>query len=562
MGFTSIFELEDMAYSAADKAGIFTADMEKLDEFINSRAEGTAGEAIAEYEAVYLESDGKFDLAMADGTQQPCLGLAIEAAVLDDTFRYQRTGPMINAGWAWGTIGAKVYLDAGTPGDLTDSIPASNAQIIGIVLSATSIYITISMTGTIQFASDAETIAGTISDKANTPESLKAKLGTQTDHGVLIGSGTTGAITALGVATNGQLLIGSTGADPALQAISAGEAITITNGAGSITIACEDATDANKGVAELATNAECVTGTDTVRTVTPDGLTARLEAPGAIGGTTPAAATFTGIDLTGLTDSYVPYVGVGALADSPIRTDGTYVGIGIAPQAGILLYLRGQTAGTTVKTIIDNGEEFNAASHANLHITTNSATGGDPYISYSNRVLNWSAGIDNSDGDKYQICENLTLGTNPRISITPSTGYVGFGTASPDRKIHGEHASALTNTVQQVARLTHITSDTPANGIGVGLEFEQETTVGNNEIIATIEAICTDVTAASEEGALSLKIMVAGAAATEALRVDSNVAATETRLLIYDVDNATVERVSVGAAGSGGGAFKLLRIPN
>ena len=36
---------------------------------------------------------------------------------------------------------------------------------------------------------------------------------TLTDHGILLGSGTA-AITPLGVATNGQLPIGSTGADP------------------------------------------------------------------------------------------------------------------------------------------------------------------------------------------------------------------------------------------------------------------------------------------------------------------------------------------------------------
>jgi len=38
--------------------------------------------------------------------------------------------------------------------------------------------------------------------------------------------------------------------------------------------------------------------------------------------------------------------------------------------------------------------------------------------------------------------------------------------------------------------------------------------------------------------------------------------ATETALWVYDFDNATVERVTVGAADSGGSGFKLLRIPN
>ena len=49
---------------------------------------------------------------------------------------------------------------------------------------------------------------------------------------------------------------------------------------------------------ELATNAETVTGTDTDRAVTPDGLTDKMAAPGEIGGTTPAAGTFTDVTVS------------------------------------------------------------------------------------------------------------------------------------------------------------------------------------------------------------------------------------------------------------------------
>ena len=59
---------------------------------------------------------------------------------------------------------------------------------------------------------------------------------TLTDGGVLLGSGT-GAITALGQASNGQLIIGSTGGDPVLSTLTQGSGVTITNSAGGITIA-------------------------------------------------------------------------------------------------------------------------------------------------------------------------------------------------------------------------------------------------------------------------------------------------------------------------------------
>jgi hypothetical protein len=46
------------------------------------------------------------------------------------------------------------------------------------------------------------------------------------------------------------------------------------------------------------------------------------------------------------------------------------------------------------------------------------------------------------------------------------------------------------------------------------------------------------------------------------IQIDNDVTAGNIRLLIYDVDNGKVERVSVGSADSGGAGFKVLRIPN
>ena len=54
-----------------------------------------------------------------------------------------------------------------------------------------------------------------------------------TDHSVLVGSGTS-AVTALTVGTNGQVLVGSTGADPVFANITAGTAMTVTEGTGTL----------------------------------------------------------------------------------------------------------------------------------------------------------------------------------------------------------------------------------------------------------------------------------------------------------------------------------------
>ena len=88
------------------------------------------------------------------------------------------------------------------------------------------------------------------------------------------------------------------------------------------------------GKLELATDAEAVTGSDTARAVTPANLTARLAAPGAIGGTTPAAGTFTTI---------TPNTGITLVENAPIAldpagsADGKYSGITIAGTAGAAL---------------------------------------------------------------------------------------------------------------------------------------------------------------------------------------------------------------------------------
>jgi hypothetical protein len=72
-----------------------------------------------------------------------------------------------------------------------------------------------------------------------------------TDHSLLLGGGVGGGINSLGAAIDGQIPIGSTGADPVLGTITGGTGIDVTNGAGSITV------DAD---ATLATSYACDAG--------------------------------------------------------------------------------------------------------------------------------------------------------------------------------------------------------------------------------------------------------------------------------------------------------------
>lgn len=62
-----------------------------------------------------------------------------------------------------------------------------------------------------------------------------------TFHSLLVGN-SSGSLANLGVATNGQLPIGSTGADPVLATLTAGTGVSIANGVGSITISSSGTT--------------------------------------------------------------------------------------------------------------------------------------------------------------------------------------------------------------------------------------------------------------------------------------------------------------------------------
>ena len=88
-------------------------------------------------------------------------------------------------------------------------------------------------------------------------------------------------------------------------------------------------------------------------------------------------------------------------------------------------------------------------------------------------------------------------------------------------KNDAEIVSALTNSVQNVFDVKHTTTGTPANGIGAGLTFTQETSAGNNETGMIFQALTTDVTGGSEDFSFILKLMKAGAAASTALSVTS-----------------------------------------
>lgn len=122
---------------------------------------------------------------------------------------------------------------------------------------------------------------------------------TLTNHGVFVGAGTA-AITQLSVGTNGQVLIGSTAADPVFANLtSSGSTITFTTGAGTLNletaskVAVSFAT--GSGTATPASGVITIAGTTNQITTTGSGSTVTIAVPSSpsFGGTTTVATGLT-----------------------------------------------------------------------------------------------------------------------------------------------------------------------------------------------------------------------------------------------------------------------------
>ena len=102
------------------------------------------------------------------------------------------------------------------------------------------------------------------------------------------------------------------------------------------------ATTSTSGIVELSTDAEAVTGTSDAVVVTPDNLTARMKAPGEIGGTTAAAGNFTNVALTSInTDISSTEVGYLNGVTSAIQTQFGNEAKATLTTAGDVLYASG-----------------------------------------------------------------------------------------------------------------------------------------------------------------------------------------------------------------------------
>lgn len=396
--------------------------------------------------------------------------------------------------------------------------------------------------GAIEIATNAETLTGTSTTLAVTPDDLNYKLGSQTAYGVLVGAGTAAAVVATTAGTNGQVLIAGTTANPAFASIThTGGTLTSTPGAstlnidvaqatesqiggGRIATAAEtvaglldtvfitpakaallpvgvDATEVNKGVARVATQAETLAYTIDTDMVTPLKLGQAFAAPPAIGTATPAAGTF-----TSLTDSGVTSLQGGEVN---IATDSAANAVNIG-------------LGATARAIAIGSS---AAAHT---ITIGNTTGA--------ASLNLACGTGNFALDG-AATSNYTVGTSAvggtiTIGGTAQTGTITLGSSSGANAVAiGAGAGATTVNVANGIGGNTISIGTGANGAAQTINLATGASAANSNVnILTGNGTAGTQTLSALTGTRAGVCNIGTGAAAHVVTIGSTTAAAATTL--------------------------------
>lgn len=162
---------------------------------------------------------------------------------------------------------------------------------------------------------------------------------------ISLGSGTTGAVVSLTGDSGGAIV-------PVAGNITvvgdSADGLSVVGTAGTLTVNAVASDTTHRGTMATSTNAVSVTGTDATVAVTPASLTARLAAPGAIGGTTPGAGTFTTLTAVGTTS-----INASGAAVTTIGTGGTGA-VNIGNAIGNTAVTGSLTASTTLTATAGN----------------------------------------------------------------------------------------------------------------------------------------------------------------------------------------------------------------
>lgn len=131
--------------------------------------------------------------------------------------------------------------------------------------------------------------------------------------------------------------------------------------------------------------------------------------------------------------------------------------------------------------------------------------------------------VDTTDASFIRFRESsTTIGAGFNCPINSPILTINASNDGLNGTVVAMRTSSSTSTVEKVFIVNRQSSGTPAAGIGASIEMAVETASGNTETGVILEAVTTDVTAASEDFDFVVKTMTNGAAASEKLRVTAS----------------------------------------
>jgi hypothetical protein len=136
MAFTPHNNLETVDTGTQNWDSSINDNFEHLEKGITIKA--TAGLTLTKSQVTYIDSNGEFQLAIADGSiANKYIGIATTAINKDVDGYAQNYGYHLDANWSW-TVGNPLYLSAVTPGALTESEPAESIMV-GVAIATNQI---------------------------------------------------------------------------------------------------------------------------------------------------------------------------------------------------------------------------------------------------------------------------------------------------------------------------------------------------------------------------------------------------------------------------------------
>jgi C1q domain len=274
-----------------------------------------------------------------------------------------------------------------------------------------------------------------------------------TQYATVVGN-SSGGLTSLAAATDGQLPIGSTGANPVIATLTAGSGISITNGAGSITIA----SSGSGGLSTLTGDTGTATESGGNINVTGGGLLAGYSGAVFTGSSDNLELTFNYLSLPNTTSKDYGTVYFGGSSNTVLHNyQGAFFGVNVGLNNG----------GNPVTNCIGIGNYILQKLTGNINTVSEVIGIGTNifyYIGSGNNLIgigsNISAGFGGSEQNSYIIAIGDTLFSAPGTTGISNLIAIGYN--------HGNGYVSATNDIIMIGNSCLNLISSGSENIGIG----------------------------------------------------------------------------------------------